>query len=269
MIAARAMAPKEAPTVGLAHLHAPAVSVREQAALIGARLRRDAGGVVPQLVADADSTLVVVARFLALLELFREAAITFEQAEALGELTVRWTGPRRARSRSTKSSTSPTSCSLTTDDRDRPRAPEAPMRDREPRGRRGAARPRSSSRSTSRLPGGIHGAIEAVLMVVDEPVTSWPSPRRSSSPSPTSRRRWPSSRPETREQHRGFTLRQVGGGWRMYSRDEYAPVVEKFVLDGQQARLTQASLETLAVIAYRQPVSRSRVARSAGSTSTA
>ena len=57
------------------------------------------------------------------------------------------------------------------------------------------------------------------------------------------------------EQQRGFTLRQVGGGWRMYSRHEYAPVVERFVLDGQQARLTQASLETLAVIAYRQPVS--------------
>ena len=57
----------------------------------------------------------------------------------------------------------------------------------------------------------------------------------------------------------GFTLRNVAGGWRMYSRAEYAPVVEKFVLDGQQARLTQASLETLAVIAYRQPVSRARV----------
>ena len=61
-------------------------------------------------------------------------------------------------------------------------------------------------------------------------------------------------------QKRGFTLRQVGGGWRIYSRPDFAPVVGKFILDGQQARLTQASLETLAVIAYRQPVSRSRVA---------
>jgi segregation and condensation protein B len=58
---------------------------------------------------------------------------------------------------------------------------------------------------------------------------------------------------------RGFTLRSVGGGWRIYSRADYAPVVEKFLLDGQQARLTQAALETLAVIAYRQPVSRGRV----------
>ncbi len=58
---------------------------------------------------------------------------------------------------------------------------------------------------------------------------------------------------------RGFELREVGGGWRFYTRDTFAPVVEKFVLDGQQARLTQAALETLAVVAYRQPVSRSRV----------
>lgn len=93
MVAARALTPKTPPTVGLAHLHAPAVSVREQAGVIGARLRRERVASFRSLVADADSTLVVVARFLALLELFRESAIGFEQAEALGELTVRWTGP--------------------------------------------------------------------------------------------------------------------------------------------------------------------------------
>ncbi|MBM6403895.1 segregation/condensation protein A [Phycicoccus sp. CSK15P-2] len=93
MIAATAMTPKAPPTVGLTHLHAPQVSVREQAGVIGARLRRDRVASFRSLVADADNTLVVVARFLALLELFREAAIGFEQAEALGELTVRWTGP--------------------------------------------------------------------------------------------------------------------------------------------------------------------------------
>jgi segregation and condensation protein A len=93
MIAARTMAPRAVPTVGLSHLHAPQVSVREQAGLIGARLRRERVASFRALVADADSTLVVVARFLALLELFRESAIAFEQAEALGELTVRWTGP--------------------------------------------------------------------------------------------------------------------------------------------------------------------------------
>jgi len=61
------------------------------------------------------------------------------------------------------------------------------------------------------------------------------------------------------EQGRGFELRQVAGGWRFYSHPDLSPLVEKFVLDGQQSRLTQAALETLAVIAYRQPVSRARV----------
>ena len=76
----------------LDHLHAPQVSVREQAGIIGVRLRAERVCSFRSLVADADSTLVIVARFLALLELFREAAIAFEQVEALGELTVRWTG---------------------------------------------------------------------------------------------------------------------------------------------------------------------------------
>ena len=92
MIAARAMTPRVAPTVGLEHLHAPAVSVREQAVAGIDRLRRERTCSFRALVADADSTLVIVARFLALLELVREAAIAFDQEEALGELTVRWTG---------------------------------------------------------------------------------------------------------------------------------------------------------------------------------
>jgi len=92
MIAARAMTPKAPPTVGLEHLHAPQVSVREQAAIMVARLRSRGQVSFRSLVADADSTLVIVARFLALLELFKEAVIAFEQAQALGELDIRWTG---------------------------------------------------------------------------------------------------------------------------------------------------------------------------------
>ena len=92
MIAVRAMTPKVVPTVGLEHLYAPTVSVREQASLIVARLRALRSCSFRSLVADADSTLVIVARFLALLELFRESAIAFDQVEALGALTVRWTG---------------------------------------------------------------------------------------------------------------------------------------------------------------------------------
>ncbi|MFV0461157.1 MAG: segregation and condensation protein A [Actinomycetales bacterium] len=92
-LAARASVPKpEPPGVGLAHLHAPAVSVAEQAELVSRRLRTRGSLAFHELVGDADSTLVVVARFLSLLELFRAAVIAFEQAEALGELVVRWTG---------------------------------------------------------------------------------------------------------------------------------------------------------------------------------
>ena len=91
-IAARAMTPKAVLSVGLDHLHAPAVSVQEQAAILGERLRRHQVATFRTLIADADSTLVIVARFLALLELYREASVSFEQVEALGELTVRWTG---------------------------------------------------------------------------------------------------------------------------------------------------------------------------------
>jgi segregation and condensation protein A len=92
MIAGRAITPKVVPTVGLDHLHAPAVNVREQAALIVERLRQSRSCSFRSLVADADSTLVIVARFLALLELFHESVLVFDQSEALGELTVQWTG---------------------------------------------------------------------------------------------------------------------------------------------------------------------------------
>ena len=64
---------------------------------------------------------------------------------------------------------------------------------------------------------------------------------------------------EYTEQGRGFELRELAGGWRFYSREEFAEVVSKFVLEGQQAKLSQAALETLSVVAYRQPVSRSRI----------
>lgn len=92
-LAAKAIAPKAAPPgVDLSHVYAPLVSVREQAAVLVDRLRRGGASSFRTLVADADSPLVVVVRFLALLELFREGAVGFEQVTPLGELTVRWTG---------------------------------------------------------------------------------------------------------------------------------------------------------------------------------
>ncbi|MGO4490831.1 ScpA family protein [Arthrobacter sp. 2YAF22_2] len=91
-LAEAALKPKEAaPTeVGLAHLHGTPVSVREQAEIIGLRLRLGKALTFRALIADAESTLVVVARFLALLEMFRDKAVTFDQLLPLGELSVQW-----------------------------------------------------------------------------------------------------------------------------------------------------------------------------------
>jgi len=93
-LAMLAFAPKEIPHVGLDHLHAPLVSIREQAAIV-VTLLRDAGTLnFRELVAGVAQTGVVVARFLAVLELYRHAALSFEQLEPLGELTLRWTAER-------------------------------------------------------------------------------------------------------------------------------------------------------------------------------
>ena len=94
-LAAHALQPKPQDLgVSLTHLHNPKVSVREQAAIISSRLQRAGAMTFRSLVADADHPAMVVARFLALLELFRESAVAFEQVRSLGELTIRWTGSR-------------------------------------------------------------------------------------------------------------------------------------------------------------------------------
>jgi segregation and condensation protein B len=106
---------------------------------------------------------------------------------------------------------------------------------------------------------GLQSALEAILLVADEPV-----------PESTLAQVLEVARQDVAaalhqladsytEQGRGFDLREVAGGWRFYTRAEFAPVVERFVSDGQEVRLTQAALETLAVVAYRQPVSRAQV----------
>jgi segregation and condensation protein B len=102
-------------------------------------------------------------------------------------------------------------------------------------------------------------SLEAVLMVVDEPVSNEVLAQVVEIPVDELIATLEEMQSEYEEQGRGFQLRQISGGWRFYSHPNYAPVVERFVLNGQQARLTQAALETLAVIAYRQPISRARV----------
>ncbi|PWN03987.1 segregation/condensation protein A [Nocardioides silvaticus] len=91
-LAAKALEPKPEVELTLHHIHAPAVSVREQAAIVVDRLQRSGTMTFRALCGDSPDTLTTVARFLSLLELFREGAVAFEQVTALGELTVRWTG---------------------------------------------------------------------------------------------------------------------------------------------------------------------------------
>ena len=102
-------------------------------------------------------------------------------------------------------------------------------------------------------------ALEAVLMVADQPLDHLTLAQAVGHPPRDVEHALAALADEYTEQGRGFELRNVGGGWRFFTREEFAPAVERFVLEGQQARLTQAALETLAVVAYRQPVSRSRV----------
>jgi segregation and condensation protein A len=115
-LAVKAMQPKPKPQVYVDHIHAPLVSVQEQAGIMVARLRELGEASFRALVEDTDDTLTVVARFLALLELYREKAVALEQEAALGELLVRWTGG--------ESDTAP----MVTDEFDRP--PEPPKDER-------------------------------------------------------------------------------------------------------------------------------------------
>jgi len=102
-------------------------------------------------------------------------------------------------------------------------------------------------------------SLEAVLMVADQPLDEVALATAVGYPEAEVATALRELATEYDEQRRGFELRNVAGGWRYYSRDDYAAVVEGFVLEGQQARLTQAALETLAIVAYKQPVARARV----------
>ena len=108
-------------------------------------------------------------------------------------------------------------------------------------------------------PPALRPSLEALLMIADEPLADAVLAAAVGHPEVDVTEALAGLAAEYDEQGRGFDLRHVAGGWRFYTREEHAGVVEAFVLDGQQARLTQAALETLAVVAYRQPISRARV----------
>jgi len=92
-LAAKALAPKPINEIGIGHIHVQKVSVREQAVIIADRMRRQRTSTFRALIADCDTTMLTVGRFLALLELYRDAMVACEQITPLGDLTIRWTGP--------------------------------------------------------------------------------------------------------------------------------------------------------------------------------
>jgi segregation and condensation protein B len=107
--------------------------------------------------------------------------------------------------------------------------------------------------------GELRAALEAILLVVDEPVAEMQLAQIMEQPTERVAGLLEDISARYTAAGHGFDLRRAAGGWRLYTRPEYAPYVERFVLDGQSVRLTQAALETLAVVAYKQPVTRSRI----------
>jgi segregation and condensation protein B len=105
----------------------------------------------------------------------------------------------------------------------------------------------------------LRAALEAIMLVADEPISEQTLAEVLVQPADRVAAALGELSADYTAAGRGFDLRRAAGGWRLYTRAEFAPYVERFVLDGQQARLTQAALETLAVVAYRQPVTRSRI----------
>jgi len=106
---------------------------------------------------------------------------------------------------------------------------------------------------------GLRASLEAILLVADEPVPLVVLAQVLERPRNEVEAELRALASSYGAEGRGFDLREVAGGWRFYTREDCAPLVERFVSDGQEVRLTQAALETLAVVAYRQPVSRARV----------
>jgi segregation and condensation protein B len=105
----------------------------------------------------------------------------------------------------------------------------------------------------------VSGALEALLLLAAEPVTEFELAQTVGVPESVVAETLAELVAFYEETGRGFELRQVGGGWRYYTRDDYADLITKYVLEGQQSKLSQAALETLAVVAYTQPISRARV----------
>ena len=111
----------------------------------------------------------------------------------------------------------------------------------------------------ARTPDEVAGAVEALLLMAEEPIPAATMAAALAVPVDVVSAALQQLRDFYDDTGRGFELRHLGGGWRYYTRAEHADVISAYVLSGQQSKLSQAALETLAVIAYRQPISRARV----------
>ena len=253
------------------HIHAPFISIREQAVLIAGRLRGLGRASFRQLssgpsLSGTGGNYEIVASFLALLELYREDVVAFEQVSPLGELYVTWTGGDR------EIRLAPPGAGRRPGTGDRRPKKKTTYEQRFHGGRQRAGRGCRDAAGTagrrSRLTAtasqaddgpGLRASLEAILLVADEPVPEVLLAQVLERPRHEVAAALRALSGQYTGDGRGFDLREIAGGWRFYTREDCAPLVERFVRDGQEVRLTQAALETLAVIAYRQPVSRARV----------
>ncbi len=274
--------PKAPPVLAIDHIHAPQVSVREHMLVIRERLRRHGAATFRSLIADCQTTLEVVARFLGVLELYRDGVVAFDQAAALSSWGAlgRWArgrrrGDRRGRGRGVRVSGAglqdgdggqldDASSAHDPIDDDSPAvaiddAESTAAAADEPETAAAADSSETPGRPELADPSTLRAAIEAVLFVVEAPIT--PAALASALQRPEVEVEAGGSRPGRRaaREGSGIELREIAGGVRLYTRSDLAAWIEAFLLDGQRARLTQAALETLAVIAYRQPVTRARI----------
>ena len=248
--AARVLAPRPEPVVATGHLHRPAVDPAVVRADVLDRVRADGGVLFADLVAGAD-VRDLVARFLAVLQLVRAGALAVEQPEPLGPLTVRPVElPTRGERHAGGS--------------DRRAGGGGGSRTRAGRRRGGAvsddARPRGGAAAELDADVDLVAAVEALLLVSEAPVRPDELCDALGADAATVEQALREAARRAAEQGRGVVVQVTDGTWRLGTAPALADVVGRHVRDDGPVRLSRAALETLAVIAYRQPVSRARVA---------
>ena len=222
----RAVTPKPVPRIDLFHVAPIRASVADAVAELVDELPRAGRISFRRLTSGLVERLEVIVRFLALLELFKQGVIELDQGEQFGEIDVLWTGRARAGCRRVDRRSTTTKAEMTMSDIDS---------------------------ETVR-------AIEAIVMVAVEPVAPDLLAQLLEQPTAVIERLCSQLSAAYDEAGHGFQMVKVAGGYRYQSHAELAPYVERFLLDGQRARMSGAALETLAIVAYKQPLSRAQIA---------